>query len=567
MQKTFKIVLVIGLILMVWPNLAIAQTKTDETQTKAVTLEKPSIKTAGEAVEPVTETQEADEAVSEKGAEKPLKAEVLDISPVEYTEEQTLEQAVPVLEEAPEKPILEEEQPIVKEEAEAKPPRSLEEAIGQDEVKKPVEPAETDDLAFYTKDGRKWLKFGATLQSVLVYQNDTDFDSTPPAYEKNGQSGGLLGTFLKTKLTLFPIKQIKIHWEMEMGLNLWSRHDPDQYTSGERDTFRIAQRELYAEGMFMDGLLGFKVGYQYFEDPGALFLGHWLGGMTIISKREWADFSFTIAQIPGQTFEGITMDSNNFQHDTFIYGLRVDIPYDVWKFTVGLYGLHDSETVGQSLNLFSPSVSISANYEMIKFGLDVVFQAGTTTNGANMADEETLAWALQAYAKYHNKGFGLEFNQLVLSGDDKYDRNKTNHGFFYSGKSRSRTLILSENEIRDIGGNLDERLAERRGKFYVARPGLSLTDITLSYKVAEYFVPSIIIGAGFVLEKDNALGGEMVGIETDLDLQFTYKDVLDFHLIGGLLYPGKAAAAFVNSYDREETNIQYMLEASISVSF
>lgn len=534
MQKTFKFVLVIGLILFIWPNLIIAQTETEQPAVKAEaeTTPKPQQET-----EPAVETTTQTEPIAEPKTEPEPKAD----------ENLQVQQAEPLMK--------------------AEPVRI--ETIKDDSTDKTEEApkAEIGNLGFYTKDGKKWLNFGATLQTVLIYQNDTDFEDTKRYYNENGQSGGLLGTFLKTQLSLHPIEQIKIYWEMEMGLNLWSRHDPDQYTSGERDTFRIAQRELYAEGIFLDGLLGFKAGYQYFNDPGSLFLGHWLGAFSITSKRDWAKFSFTIAQVPGQTYEGITLDSNNFQHDTFVYGLRVDVPYKQWKFIVGLYGLHDSEVVGQSLNLFSPSLSIEADYEMIDFGIDAVFQAGTTTKGSNMSDEETIAWALQAYAKLNTKGFGLEFNQLILSGDDKYDRNKTNHGFFYSGKSRSRTLILSENDIRDIGGNLDERLGERRGKFNVIRPGLSITDITLCYKVADYFSPALIIGAGFVLEKDNALGGQMVGIETDLDLKFSYKNIVDFHLIGGLLYPGKAAAAFVNSFDKQETNIQYMLETSLSVSF
>ena len=76
-----------------------------------------------------------------------------------------------------------------------------------------------------------------------------------------------------------------------------------------------------------------------------------------------------------------------------------------------------------------------------------------------------------------------------------------------------------------------------------------------------------IVGAGFSLQPDNALGGSLVGVEADLDLEIRYKDLLSFHVIGGLLVPGKAAAAFVNRGDMTSTNIQYMVESSLAVMF
>jgi len=127
--------------------------------------------------------------------------------------------------------------------------------------------------------------------------------------------------------------------------------------------------------------------------------------------------------------------------------------------------------------------------------------------------------------------------------------------------------MLSEDEIRDRGGNLDERLSEVKNKFYRVRPGLWLGDVTLGLIVADLFKPKVIVGAATVLNKDNALGNGFVGVEADLDLEIVYKKWLSFHLTGGLLAPGKAASAFVNLYDKEATNIQYQLETSLSAFF
>ena len=413
----------------------------------------------------------------------------------------------------------------------------------------------------------KIVRFNAVLQNLLVIKNDSDFDGTKPYYDESGQSVGILGTFFKPRLTLLPIEELRIVWEMELGLNLWSRNDPDQYRTGETSTFQLANRELFVEGDFYDEMIGFKIGYQYFSDPSALFIGHWLGAAQIRSRRAWSNFSFTIGQIPDQTYEGVTLEANNFRHDTFVYGLRTDVPLDKFNLSIGLFGLNDSQIVDQSLNLFTPSLGFTGDYDWITFGLNLAFQAGNTERGASLGDEETTAWATQGWVSFFWEGLEIHLNNLELSPDDEYDRNKTNHAFIYSGKSRSRTILLSEDEIRDRGHNLDEALAEKRGKFYLLRPGYSLSDLTVAYQVADFFKPAFIAGAATVIEKQNALDGILVGVETDLDLQFTYKEILDFHFIGGLLVPGEAAAAYVNLYDRKATNIQFMLETSLSVVF
>lgn len=413
----------------------------------------------------------------------------------------------------------------------------------------------------------KYLKFNGVLQTVMVWRNDYDFDSTPRYYDADGQSVGILGTFFKPQISLFPVENLKIFWEMELGLNMWSRHNPDQYQSGNFDTFRLAHRELYVEGKFLDGWLGFKVGYQFFEDPGRMFLGHWIGAASVSTDARFAKFTVTGGQLPGQTYEGIGLNANNFRHDTFIYGARVDVPVKEWNIAVSLLGMRDSETVGQTLDLMNASLRVSADYGWVNFGLDAAFQYGTTDNGASDGDETTLAWAMQAFADFKFRGAQIQFNQLVLSADDLVDRNSHNGAFFYSGKSRSRTLILSEDEIRDQGYNLDEFMSQKRNNFYLSRAGLSLTDLTVSYNLKDIFVPAVIVGAGFTLEPGNALGGRMIGVETDLDLEVRYKDILSFHLVGGILFPGKAAAVYVNGGDLSATNNQYMVQASLSVMY
>ena len=418
-------------------------------------------------------------------------------------------------------------------------------------------------------DSEKRIFFEAAFQTALLYQNDSDFDSTEPAYNPNGQSVGLLGTFLKPRLTLVPIKEIKIVYEAELGLNLWGRNDPDQYRPGEDNAFQLAHRELYAQADFVNNLFGFKVGYQYFQDPTALFLGHWLGAGNFYGDLGWTKLTLTVAQMPDQTYEGISADSNNFTSDCFIYGLRADFPFDHWLVVTSFYVLEDRQIVKHPMNLFAPSLSVSGNYGWTEFGLDLVFQNGRMENGSVMGDEDSSAWAMQAYADFLYKGVEIRLNQLVLSPDDRYDRNQVNHGFFYSGKSRSRTHMLSEDEIRDWGNNLDERIGEKRSneKFTVMRPGYSLTDVEISYNIEDIFRPALVIGAGFALEDENVMGGRLIGLETDLDFELKYKEVLSFHLLFGVLSPGKAASVALGQYNMDAVNMQYTVETSLSVYF
>ncbi len=422
--------------------------------------------------------------------------------------------------------------------------------------------------------GQGLVSFSAIFQTLFVYKNDADFDDTAPAYDESGQHVGLLGTFLKPVLTLHPLAglegapELEILWDSEFGLNLWSVQDPDQYGTGEPSTVRFSQRQIYAKGSFWDGKLGFQAGYQYFTDPTMLFLGHWIGAARIWSDLGWARFEVMAGQMPDQTFEGISLEStNNFTRDTFVYGALGEFRVGPRVLTVGLHGLHDAQVVDQTLDLLTATATGRCDQGWFRFGWDLAFQYGLTQNGAQGGDEETLAWALQLHGDVLLGPVVLSLTQLVLSADDGHDRNGHNGAFFYSAKTRSRTLMLSEDEIRDRGANFDERLAERRQKFFLVRSGLSLTDLTVTWKATPWFVPSLTLGAAFALEPDNAAGSRFVGFETDLNLRFVYRDRLEFHLAGAFLQPGKALSAYANPYDREATNPQFLLESSLFVYF
>lgn len=410
----------------------------------------------------------------------------------------------------------------------------------------------------------RWIDLQVVFQSLVLWKNDADFDDTPLAYDAEGQSVGLLGTFLKPRLTLSPLAELAIVYEIEVGLNLWSLNDPDQYATGELAAFRLAHRELYADVALWDARFGFRVGYQYLTDPTALFLGHWIGAAAVWGDLGPLKLTLLAGQLPEQTFEGVVLESeNNFRHDAFVYGLRADVPLGPWSVAAAVLGCHDGQFVAQTLDLLTASARVQVAAPAWNAGLDLAFQYGVTEDGAEGGDETTLAWAVQAWAGAAFGPVELTLNQLLLSPDDGHDRNDTNGAFFYAAKPRSRTLLLSEDELRDRATNFDERLAERRGKLFLVRPGLSLTDLTARWRATDWFVPALTVGAAFTLEPDNALGSRYVGTELDLTLGFHYRDVLSVYLAGVALLPGQALAAFANLHDRTSTEPQFMVEGSV----
>ena len=426
--------------------------------------------------------------------------------------------------------------------------------------------------------GNAYLKFYGRMQNLVLWRNDSDFDRTAPYYDAHGQDIGVLGTFIAPTLEVTPVRNLRIIWETEVGLNLWSLNDADEYDTGSDRAFRMAIRQLYMEGRFWGGGLGFRAGYEQLFDPSGMYLGHWLGAVGLSTAGRWGRIGLTAAQLPDQTHEGIAYDANNFSSDTFTYGLRGDFPVGALHIVASVWGLHDRQVVGQPLDLMTATLRLDGRWDHLGFAVDAALQYGVTEGRAAGGDETTLAWALQGTFDLRQPLLGdrlallLHLNHMTLSGDDDHDGNDVNGAFFYSGKSRSRTMILTEDDLRDRGGNLEERLAERRhgdaGKFYVVRPGLTVTDLSIGVDALGFFRPMATVAGAWVLNPENALGGSFVGLETDLHLEFYYGEYLSFDLVGTYLLPGEAAAALVNTTgDREAVDPIFQIQGVATLWF
>jgi len=410
----------------------------------------------------------------------------------------------------------------------------------------------------------------AELRNLFLFRNDSDFDRTAPFYNANGQTVGAFATVFRPMITLHADQHLRLYYEAELGLNYWSKNNPDEENPQADDIFVLKHRQVYAEGEVAGGQVGFRAGYQLFEDPTGLFLGHWIG-----AAHAWYSWDGTqragvfVGQIPDQTYEGIIASQNNFKHDITVFGPRADLSLGHGaSASAAVVTLYDSHLVDRTRWVVAPALRLS--YVSGKFAsfADGVLQMGKAEQAAlGNADQNIFAWATQWHGSLDTRPVALDMNLLVLSCDDAKDGNKNNGTFLYSSRSRSATIILTEDENRNWYDQLDRTMGSYRGGFWEHRAGLVVGDVKGTWYVSEVFRPALVVGAGSVLQKNNALNHRFVGVETDVNLQFVASDHLSLNVVGGAMVPGAAAAALVNRIDRSATAPIYMAEANLLATY
>lgn len=411
------------------------------------------------------------------------------------------------------------------------------------------------------------VKIFGEFQNIVYFQTDRDVDDSEPAYHPYGQSVGFFGTYVNPEITLTFNQGTTIFYEGEVGINIWSRNH-DSGDLGGADSITIHHRQLFGEGKF-NSRFQFRVGYQYVEDPTGLFLGHWLGSMNITLVSTPFPISLTLGQLPDQTHEGWDADENNFQSDIFVSSVSTDTMIgERWSLSGGIYYVYNGEMVDHAEWLVTPVARIVFATASLEAGWDTAIQYGEAQQGAygNLI-ERTVAWATQGYITGNRPPVELEANLLLLSGDDQYDHNGNNFAFHYSGKSLSATRILSEDELRDWGNNIDERIGEYDGGFYRMRSGLLLIDGRATLDLGRNATATLITGGAATLKEQNALNNHFIGIETDLILQYLPTPHIRCDLANGVFFPGKAVAAYINGIDPGATHPVYRAEAAMSIIF
>jgi len=106
------------------------------------------------------------------------------------------------------------------------------------------------ELCSAGKDAPRRLCVGGRFTSIAHMRNDSDFDSTPRFFDPNGQTDGQAATFLRTHVRYETGSALHVSYEMEVGWNAWSRHDPglpDAFLPGDEGGLAYRHRQLFAD--------------------------------------------------------------------------------------------------------------------------------------------------------------------------------------------------------------------------------------------------------------------------------------------------------------------------------
>jgi len=413
----------------------------------------------------------------------------------------------------------------------------------------------------------KRVEFTGTLQNLVIVRTDSDFDRTKPLYNVDRQGVGAIATIFSPAIKINITKDLFVFYQAELGLNYWSKNNPDQENTLSSSVFVLKHRQVFVEGLVLNRSMEFKVGYQYLTDPTGLFVNHWIGA----AKMGWHGREHSVgvifAQFPDAQWEGITIDKNNFQHDISMGGVYYKGSVGDWRFRAWGVALYDAHIPGKEVILGIPSLSVSWQSKYSGITLAALMQAGIQRKGAiDGSDANMLSYAAQVNAWWQYKGLKITVNMFTLGADDSQKGNGFRGGMLYSGKNRSATMYLTEDETRDWYDNIDERVGSLDGPFFSMRPGLFVGDLAIRYEFLDWLAVRGVIGSSMVTNPDNALGSRYVGTEGDLQVLFGHAP-LSASITIGAVGPGKAGAALVNHIDKTATKPVVYVEASLNVRF
>ena len=399
------------------------------------------------------------------------------------------------------------------------------------------------------------LELHGEMSNLLLWRNDSDFGATLPYYEEEGQSVGGVTTFLKPGLTFRPSPGVELFYEAELGMNMWSRNNPDQWFAGAEDYPVYKHREFWSG--FHSGGLEIRTGYQRLRDPTDLFLSHWMGAALVRYRVGGHRVRLFVGQLPDTTFEGIDTRSNNFAHDNVTFGGDFSLAFLRRRLAVraGSIGLYDNSIPRKTLTLANSFIGGVYRTDGFSAHLYGVLQTGATEGGGvDGAGENILAWAAAARLAFNTRFMNIVLGGFLLSPDDDHHGNDQQGAFFYSGKNWSRSLLLTEDEIRDRYDNYDERLSASVGSFFLNRAGLAVTDLYISGPAMGALTHEIVLATGFTLNPDNSMGHSYAGFEADLVLGLHLVDSAHLVAVGQVFFPGKASAIFIN--DERYTDLE-----------
>lgn len=414
-------------------------------------------------------------------------------------------------------------------------------------------------------------EFGLEFQTFAIYKNDSDFDRTEPLYDENGYSVGYVSTIFTPTITWRPIDAVTLRYTVEIGDNIWSRNNPDQENPAADDAPILRHKEIWGEVLFPGEIVGLKAGYQYLYDPTHLFIDRYMGAADLFFRiGKTGRLSLLAGQIPDSVYEGIDAlgnrnerEQNNFDNDDYLFALDSGFQAGDTKLSPGLFFRWDKSEIDRPMALLAACFNVNGKSGGIfGYDFDIVGQWGRHKRaGLGNKDVEHYGGAAQLGFSLALQAVGFDWNFMTFTADDgnRYDQSDT--GFVYSGWSKGRTVLLTENWLRDQYDNLDETAAAQEAGFFVA-------DQDFSIHATQNFTIMIIAGYAIVTDDTNTHGNLTIGTEVDGGVEWRlYGDHVVFNLLSGALFPGESGAMLKNDIDTEATDPIYHGQGSMKISF
>lgn len=161
---------------------------------------------------------------------------------------------------------------------------------------------------------------------------------------------------------------------------------------------------------------------------------------------------------------------------------------------------------------------------------------------------------------------------MLLSPDGSRYRDGINTGFIYSGKSMSRTLLLTEDEIIFKSDNIDLNIGEHFSVFRIMRSGLAIFDVWGDFRLFREISLNPIAGVGLTLdplifEEGKSPDSLFLGFELSPVIRYRTQGIL-FELANIFFIPGKAVGPYINLINPEKLRpFIYSVELSLKLLF
>lgn len=414
-------------------------------------------------------------------------------------------------------------------------------------------------------------EFSVDFLTYFMFKNDNDFDRTRPVYSTDGQTVGAFATVFSPTAKWAPIRQVAFQYTLEIGDNIWSRNDVDQRDPMAKDIPVVRHKEFWAKVLFPGDFMSLKVGYQYLHDPTHLFVDRYMGAIDLSGMWDSGSISLIAGQIPDHVYEGVSatenaseFSENNFEHDDYLFGLVAKTRPEEVLISPGLYFRWDRTEVGRPEWLLTPVIHIDKQLcprNRIDFDLLGVWGRHEKA-GLDNRNIERLAIGAQFGLKTNAWPVIFDWNALVFSADDGDHYDQYDTSFPYSGWSKSRTLLLSENWIRDQYDNLDERAATQGA-------GLFLIDQDMHIHATQDLAFFIIVGYEMVLQNEHTdRQDKTIGTETDIGIEWAlYEKHVMFTLLGGAVFPGGTGSVLLNEIDMERRHTLWHAQGAVELKF